>query len=87
MVVADACAGVDDEAHAKAPHGLDLYRPLARVTTVDELLGEGALRGRDSLPSDRVNRPGRAPARWKPVRMVRGRMGTRPGARSGPGPA
>ncbi|RZU36382.1 nicotinamidase-related amidase [Streptomyces sp. BK022] len=41
VVVADACAGVDDEAHAKALHVLDLYRPLARVTTADELLGDG----------------------------------------------
>ncbi|MFD8298708.1 cysteine hydrolase family protein [Streptomyces bauhiniae] len=40
VVVADACAGVDDEAHAKTLHVLDLYRPLVRVTTVAELLGE-----------------------------------------------
>lgn len=40
LVVADACAGVDDDSHAKALHVLDLYRPLIRVTTVAELLGE-----------------------------------------------
>ncbi|MGW2212747.1 cysteine hydrolase family protein [Streptomyces sp. NPDC001781] len=41
VVVADACAGADDEAHANALQVLDLYRPLIRVTTVDELLGDG----------------------------------------------
>jgi nicotinamidase-related amidase len=40
-VVADACAGVDDDSHAKALHVLDLYRPLVRVTSVAEVLGEG----------------------------------------------
>ncbi|MFF7166984.1 cysteine hydrolase family protein [Streptomyces sp. NPDC008086] len=38
LVPADACAGVDDDSHAKALHVLDLYRPLIRVTTVAELL-------------------------------------------------
>jgi nicotinamidase-related amidase len=38
LVVADACAGADDDSHAKALHVLDLYRPLIRVTTVAELL-------------------------------------------------
>lgn len=38
LVVADACAGVDDDSHAKTLQVLDLYRPLIRVTTVDELL-------------------------------------------------
>ncbi|MFJ8631998.1 cysteine hydrolase family protein [Streptomyces sp. NPDC093568] len=42
LVAADACAGADDDSHAKALHVLDLYRPLIRVTTVGELLGEGA---------------------------------------------
>ncbi|MFE0254862.1 cysteine hydrolase family protein [Streptomyces sp. NPDC059010] len=37
-VVADACAGADDDTHAKALQVLDLYRPLIRVTTVAELL-------------------------------------------------
>ncbi|MER7183439.1 isochorismatase family protein [Streptomyces hyaluromycini] len=39
LVVADACAGADDDSHAKALHLLDLYRPLIRVTTTAELLG------------------------------------------------
>jgi nicotinamidase-related amidase len=41
LVAADACAGADDDSHAKALHVLDLYRPLIRVTTVAELLAEG----------------------------------------------
>ncbi|MEH0628282.1 cysteine hydrolase family protein [Streptomyces stelliscabiei] len=40
LVAADACAGADDASHAKALHVLDLYRPLARVVTVDEILGQ-----------------------------------------------
>ncbi|MEV5846233.1 isochorismatase family protein [Streptomyces sp. NPDC051985] len=40
VVVADACAGADDDSHAKALHLMDLYRPLIRVTTVAALLGE-----------------------------------------------
>ncbi|MFI7412976.1 cysteine hydrolase family protein [Streptomyces sp. NPDC049627] len=40
LVAADACAGADDDSHAKALQVLDLYRPLVRVTTVDELLEE-----------------------------------------------
>ncbi|MEU5364207.1 isochorismatase family protein [Streptomyces sp. NPDC005925] len=39
LVVADACAGADDDSHAKALHVMDLYRPLIRVTTVAALLG------------------------------------------------
>ncbi|MDN3024153.1 isochorismatase family protein [Streptomyces sp. S.PB5] len=38
LVVADACAGADDDSHAKALHIMDLYQPLIRVTTVAELL-------------------------------------------------
>jgi nicotinamidase-related amidase len=38
VVVADACAGVDDDSHAKALHVMDLYRPLIRVVTVDDIL-------------------------------------------------
>ncbi|MCX4759586.1 cysteine hydrolase [Streptomyces sp. NBC_01275] len=38
LVVADACAGADDDSHAKALHVMDLYRPLIRVTAVDEVL-------------------------------------------------
>ncbi|MFC3572023.1 cysteine hydrolase family protein [Streptomyces yaanensis] len=40
LVVADACAGADDAAHDRALAVLDLYRPLIRVVTVAELLGE-----------------------------------------------
>lgn len=40
LVVADACAGVDDDSHLKALQIMELYRPLVRVTTVDELLAE-----------------------------------------------
>jgi nicotinamidase-related amidase len=41
LVAADACAGADDDCHAKALHVMDLYRPLVRVTTVAALLGAG----------------------------------------------
>ena len=41
LVVADACAGVDDDSHAKALHVMDLYGPLVRVVTVDEVLAGG----------------------------------------------
>lgn len=41
LVVADACAGADDDSHGKALHVMDLYQPLIRVTTVAELLGAG----------------------------------------------
>ncbi|WP_200307084.1 cysteine hydrolase family protein [Streptomyces adelaidensis] len=40
LVVADACAGATDESHAKALYVLDLYRPLIRVVTVDEVLAQ-----------------------------------------------
>ena len=39
-VVADACAGVDDESHAKALDVMSLYGPLVEVVTVDGVLGE-----------------------------------------------
>ncbi|MCW8376603.1 cysteine hydrolase family protein [Streptomyces justiciae] len=43
VVIADACAGADDDSHAKALQLLDLYRPLVRVSTVaDVLKGAGA---------------------------------------------
>ncbi|MEV0487750.1 cysteine hydrolase [Streptomyces sp. NPDC050508] len=42
LVVADACAGVDDDSHAKALHVMDLYRPLIRVVTVAEAVGEAS---------------------------------------------
>ncbi|MFJ5034283.1 cysteine hydrolase family protein [Streptomyces sp. NPDC088560] len=38
LVVADACAGADDDSHLKALQLMDLYRPLVRVTTVAGLL-------------------------------------------------
>ncbi|EST20067.1 isochorismatase family protein [Streptomyces roseochromogenus] len=38
LVVADACAGVDDDSHLKALQIMELYRPLVRVTTVGDLL-------------------------------------------------
>ena len=41
LVVADACAGVSDEAHARALAVMDGYRPLVRVVNVDELLSGG----------------------------------------------
>ncbi|WP_037913465.1 cysteine hydrolase family protein [Streptomyces sp. NRRL WC-3744] len=42
LVVADACAGVDDDSHVKALQIMELYRPLVRVTTIDDLLAEAA---------------------------------------------
>jgi len=36
-----ACAGVDDESHAKALDVMSLYGPLVEVVTVDGVLGEG----------------------------------------------
>jgi nicotinamidase-related amidase len=41
QVVADACAGVDDESHAKALDILRLYSPLVEVVTMADLLGAG----------------------------------------------
>jgi len=38
LVVSDACAGADDTAHTKALDVMELYGPLIRVVTVDELL-------------------------------------------------
>ncbi|MGW0336765.1 cysteine hydrolase family protein [Streptomyces sp. NPDC003011] len=40
LVASDACAGADDASHAEALHVMDRYRPLIRVVTVAELLGE-----------------------------------------------
>ena len=39
-VVADACAGIDDESHAQALHVMSLYGPLVEVVTVAGVLGE-----------------------------------------------
>jgi nicotinamidase-related amidase len=41
QVVADACAGVDDESHAKALDILRLYSPLVEVVTMADVLGAG----------------------------------------------
>ncbi|MDR2378993.1 MAG: isochorismatase family protein, partial [Bifidobacteriaceae bacterium] len=38
LVVADACAGVDDQSHAKALHVMGLYQPLIRVVSLGEAL-------------------------------------------------
>jgi nicotinamidase-related amidase len=40
QVVADACAGIDDEGHAQALHVMSLYGPLVEVVTVADVLGE-----------------------------------------------
>ncbi|MGW4564961.1 isochorismatase family protein [Streptomyces sp. NPDC004561] len=40
LVVADACAGADDDSHLRALRVMELYRPLVRVTTVAGLLAE-----------------------------------------------
>ncbi|MHC3472796.1 cysteine hydrolase family protein [Streptomyces sp. 7R007] len=40
LVAADACAGADDAAHARALTLMDSYAPLIRVTTVAGILGE-----------------------------------------------
>jgi nicotinamidase-related amidase len=37
-VVADACAGVDDESHAQALHIMGLYAPLIEVVTLADVL-------------------------------------------------
>jgi nicotinamidase-related amidase len=39
LVVADACAGVDEDSHRKALDVLALYDPLVRVVSSTELLG------------------------------------------------
>ena len=39
-VVADACAGIDDESHANALHIMSLYAPLVEVVTLAGALGE-----------------------------------------------
>ena len=41
QVVADACAGVNDETHAQALAILRLYEPLIEVTTVADVLRSG----------------------------------------------
>jgi nicotinamidase-related amidase len=41
-VVADACAGIDDESHAQALHIMSLYAPLVEVVTLAGVLGGAA---------------------------------------------
>ena len=50
-VVADACAGADDESHASALHIMRLYTPLVEVVTLADILGDAVPRG---------SRPGQA---------------------------
>ncbi|MDH6521029.1 nicotinamidase-related amidase [Streptomyces sp. SAI-208] len=38
LVVSDACAGADDDSHARALEVMALYGPLIRVVTVEQLL-------------------------------------------------
>lgn len=38
LVVSDACAGVDDDSHARALDVMALYGSLIRVVTVDQLI-------------------------------------------------
>ncbi|MFF9088525.1 cysteine hydrolase [Streptomyces sp. NPDC014991] len=40
LVVADACAGVDDDSHLRALRTMELYRPLIRITTIAGLRAE-----------------------------------------------
>jgi nicotinamidase-related amidase len=40
QVVADACAGVDDDSHAKALDVLRLYSPLVEVVSLTGILQE-----------------------------------------------
>ncbi|MFG2459988.1 cysteine hydrolase family protein [Streptomyces sp. NPDC048523] len=39
LVVSDACAGADDDSHARALDVMAAYGPLIRVVTVDQLIG------------------------------------------------
>ena len=42
QVVADACAGIDDESHAKALDIMRLYTPLVEVVSLAEAIGQAA---------------------------------------------
>ena len=50
QVVADACAGIDDESHAKALDIMRLYSPLVEVVSLAEAIGQAAGSGA-ALPS------------------------------------
>lgn len=39
LVVSDACAGADDTSHVRALDAMELYGPLIRIVTVDQVLG------------------------------------------------
>jgi nicotinamidase-related amidase len=45
QVVADACAGINDESHAKALDILRLYRPLVEVVSLAEAIGQAPAAG------------------------------------------
>ena len=48
QVVADACAGIDDESHAKTLDILRLYSPLVEVISLAEAIGQAAAPARAS---------------------------------------
>src|SRR5262249_28748582 len=50
-VVADACAGVDDESHAQALHIMRLYSPLVEVVTLADVIGEATSAQHCSRPA------------------------------------
>ena len=50
QVVADACAGLNDETHAKALDIMRLYSPLVEVVSLAEAIGQAADSGA-ALPS------------------------------------
>ena len=65
-VVADACAGVDDESHAQTLHIMSLYGPLVEVVTVADVLGEA----RPAEPSPWAGQPRRWPAQERRMEGV-----------------
>jgi nicotinamidase-related amidase len=61
-VIADACAGIDDESHAKALDILRLYSPLVEVVTVADVLGHAPAAASRAAPQ-----PTAAPAEYPPA--------------------
>ena len=60
-VVADACAGVDDESHRQALDILRLYGPLVEVVSLADILGaEAGPAGGPPAPGSPCRRPGRS---------------------------
>ena len=57
QVVADACAGIDDESHAKALDIMRLYSPLVEVVSLAEAIGQAAGAGA-ALPRDAMDQVG-----------------------------